>query len=184
MLLKSLLTILSLSLFVVAAWSHANSTVNAINPIKAFNLTAISAVNGASVLECWQITLPLTISQTPGTEGAAIQQLGNLSSMVWSSVPGGYAGSPHPAPSVQYNAILSGILRVTIPNSPQQATVYGGKYGLIIAVDTANVSKIGHVSSTIGKEELTALMIPTENGKIPPHKVIHRGACEKHDLEL
>lgn len=83
----------------------------------------------------------------------------------------------------RYNAILSGTLRVTIPNSPQEATVHGGKYGLIIAVDTANVSGLGHISSTIGTEELTALMIPTKNGKIPPHRVIHSGACEKSDLE-
>ena len=101
--LKSLLITISSSLFVVAASSNiSSSTVNAEKPITAFNLTAISAVNGASVLECWQITLPLTISQTPGLVGAAIQQLGDLSSMVWSSVPGGYLGSPHPAPSVQY----------------------------------------------------------------------------------
>ena len=200
----------------VAAWNTVISTADAITPITAFNLTAISAVNDASVLECWQITLPLTISQAPGTKGAAVQQLGNLSNMTWSSIPGGYPGSPHPAPAVQYgnllcisrswyfsvqsqntlltivrvceinryNAILSGILRITIPNSPQQATVYGGKYGLIIAVDTADVSKIGHVSSTLGTEELTALMIPTESGRIPSHKIIHSGACEKCDLEL
>lgn len=84
----------------------------------------------------------------------------------------------------RYNAVLSGTLRVTIPNSSQQVTVPGGKYGLIIAVDTAHVSKTGHVSSIIGKEELTALMMPTANGKIPPHKVIHGRACEKRDLEL
>ena len=46
------------------------------------------------------------------------------------------------------------------------------------------MSKTGHVSSTLGKEELTALMIPTANGKIPPHKIIHDGVCEKRDLEL
>ena len=84
----------------------------------------------------------------------------------------------------RYNAILSGTLRVTIPNSPQQATVDGGKYGLIIVVDTANVSKVGHASNTIGNQELTTMIIPTANGKIPPHKVIHSGACEKSDLQL
>lgn len=101
MLLKSVLVSAS-SLLSVAAWSHVNTTANAVTPITAFNLTAISAVNGASVLECWTINLPLTISQTAGIEGAAIQQLGDLSSMVWSSLPGGYKGTPHPAPSVQY----------------------------------------------------------------------------------
>lgn len=158
--------------------------INANSSITAFNLTAISAFNNASILECWQITLPLTISQTAGIQGAAVQQLGNVSSMVWSSLPGGFAGPPHPAPSVQYNVILSGTLHVTIPNSSQEVTVVSGKRSLLIAADTANVSRTGHISSLLGKEQGTSLMIPTANNEIPPHKVIHAGACGKRDLEL
>ena len=99
MLFHSLLTILLFLLSVAAC--QGNNTANAVTPITAFNLTAISASNGASVLECWEITLPLTISITPGIQGAAVQQLGDVSSMIWASLPGGYVGVPHPAPSVQ-----------------------------------------------------------------------------------
>ncbi len=101
MLLESLLAVLSSPLFVVALSqrSNANSTVNAIT---AFNLTAISAVNGTSILQCWQITLPLGVSETAGIQGAAVQQLGNVSSMTWGSLPAGYPGIPHPAPFVLY----------------------------------------------------------------------------------
>ena len=233
MLLKSVLSTTSLPLL-VAAWSHANSTANTVIPITAFNLTAITAVNGASVLECWQIALPLTVLQMTGFEGIVIQELGNLDSMVWSSIPIGYRSAPHFSPMVgyveppvadpvvifffvclffslflfffalfflflalvallmtktfttlfRYNAILSGTLRITIPNSTQQVDVHGGKYGLVIAADTPDVSKIGHVSSIVGKEELTMLMIPTAKGEIPPHRVIHGGPCEEHDLML
>ena len=98
MLLKSLLAILSSSLFVAASsqGSNANSTITA------FNLTAISAVNGTSVLQCWQITLPLGVSQTAGIQGAAVQQLGDVSNMTWGSLPAGYPGVAHPAPTVLY----------------------------------------------------------------------------------
>ncbi|CAF9906096.1 hypothetical protein IMSHALPRED_004076 [Imshaugia aleurites] len=180
MLLKPLLAILSSPLFVAASsgQNNANSTITS------FNLTAISAVNGASILQCWQITLPLGVSSTLGIQGAAVQQLGNVSSMTWGSLPGGYPGVPHPAPTVLYNVFLSGTLRITIPNSTQEVTVHGGKNAFILAADVANVSQTGHVSSVISDEELTGLMIPTLNAQIPPHKVIHEGACEKDDLQL
>ncbi|CAD6591791.1 MAG: hypothetical protein ASARMPREDX12_005413 [Alectoria sarmentosa] len=186
MLLKSLLAILSSPLFVAASSrrSHANSTVNAQSSITAFNLSAISAVNGASVLQCWQITLPLGVSQTLGIQGAAVQQLGDVRNMTWGSLPAGYPGTPHPAPFVLYNVFLSGTVRITIPNSPQEVMVHGGKHGFLLAADIANVSETGHVSSVVGNEELTGLMIPAANGEIPPHRVIHGGACDKYDLEL
>ena len=112
MLLKSLLLSASSSLS-VAAWGHVNTTanavrgfvnttVNAVTPITSFNLTALTAANGTSVLECWTINRPLTISQIAGIEGAAIQQLGDMSSVVWSSLPGGYTSTPHYSPSPQY----------------------------------------------------------------------------------
>ena len=46
------------------------------------------------------------------------------------------------------------------------------------------MSKTGHVSSVMSEEELTGLMLPTANGEIPPHTVIHEGPCDKYDLEL
>lgn len=104
MLLKPLLAILSSPLFVAASSqrSTTNSTANTQSSITAFNLTAISAVNGTSILQCWQITLPLGVSQTAGIQGAAVQQLGDVSSMTWGSLPAGYPGIPHPAPFVLY----------------------------------------------------------------------------------
>ncbi len=90
----------------------------------------------------------------------------------------------HPYKNDRYNIFLSGTLRITIPNSPQEVIVHGGKHGFLLAADIANVSKTGHVSSVVGNEELTGLMIPTVNSEIPPHRVIHGRACDKYDLEL
>ena len=69
--------------------------------ISSFNITTIAAVNDASVLQCWQITLPLTKGSQVGLPGAVVQSLGNVSAMQWASVPANYAGTAHPAPVVQ-----------------------------------------------------------------------------------
>ena len=71
------------------------------NIISSFNVTTIAAVNNASVLQCWQITLPLSTGTQAGIPGAVIQSLGQVSSMQWASVPANYAGTAHPAPVVQ-----------------------------------------------------------------------------------
>ena len=209
--LLAILSILSSPLLVAASSRRSN---NANSTITAFNISAISAVNGTSVLQCWQITLPLGVSSTAGIQGAAVQQLGDVSNLTWGSLPAGYPGIAHPAPTVlyvnphlpylsyppfpfpfspaddyiltkinRYNIFLSGTLRITIPNSPQEVIVHGGKHGFLLAADIASVSKLGHVSSVVGDEELTGLMIPTLNAAIPPHKVIREDPCTKDDMD-
>ena len=68
---------------------------------KFFNLTAISAVDGKSTLECWQLTTPIVVSTQPGTNGVAIQQLGDVSNASYVSIPPKYDGGLHQAPTVQ-----------------------------------------------------------------------------------
>ena len=94
----------------------------------------------------------------------------------------------HPPPissplllSYRYVAFLSGRTQITIPNSPQQAIFEGGKYGLILAADTAALTTVGHVSTTL-EEEVTALQIPTLNGELPGHVVLYEGACRDTEL--
>ena len=81
----------------------------------------------------------------------------------------------------RYTVFLSGSVILTIPKTKQQARLDGGKYGLLIAIDTTERSQDGHISST-GPEELTALQIPTENGRIPSHKVLHQDQCQPSEL--
>ena len=86
------------------------------------------------------------------------------------------------SPIYRYNAFLSGETRITIPGSTQQVTIRGGKYGLLLATDTATVSTTGHVSST-GRNEVTGLMIPTQDGVLPSHNVLHDGPCTRGELD-
>ena len=65
------------------------------------NLTAISATNSASTLECWQLADPFTVSSTPGTVGTAIQQPGNASNASFTILPPRFDGGIHCAPAVQ-----------------------------------------------------------------------------------
>lgn len=66
-----------------------------------FNISAISANNGISVIQCWQLTEPLTISQQQGVVGSAVQQLGSLANASYNYLPAHFPGTPHPAPVVQ-----------------------------------------------------------------------------------
>lgn len=65
------------------------------------NITALSAANNASTLECWAIDTPFTISTQAGTAGSAALQLGNTSTLSYSVLPGGFDGGLHNAPANQ-----------------------------------------------------------------------------------
>ena len=86
-------------------------------------------------------------------------------------------GRTYFTPSIRYVAFLSGLAHVTLPNSTEEAWVQGGKYGLIIAVDNAAVSKYGHITTYPGNADTVSLQVPFLNGVIPKHTVLHRGPC-------
>jgi hypothetical protein len=66
------------------------------------NITALSAQNGVSVLECWQLSPGFTTSSQSGTAGASILQLGNVANMSYSVLPPGFNAGLHNAPTEQY----------------------------------------------------------------------------------
>ncbi len=66
------------------------------------NITALSAQNGSSVLECWQISQNFTTASQAGTTGASILQLGNLANMSYSVIPPKFDAGLHNAPNTQY----------------------------------------------------------------------------------
>lgn len=65
------------------------------------NLTAISAANGDSTLECWQLSDPFIVSNDAGTIGSAIKQLGNVANVTYTILPAKFNGGAHRAPAVQ-----------------------------------------------------------------------------------
>ncbi|KAL8652969.1 MAG: hypothetical protein Q9226_004035, partial [Calogaya cf. arnoldii] len=135
------------------------------------NITAISAKNGASTIECWRLAAPFKSSTEAGVSGASFAQLGKAGSTSYALIPAKFDGGLHNAPIVQYVAFLSGTAVVSVPDQPP-VTIKGGKDGLIIAADTAAVSKQGHDTKYPSDEETTAIQIPTADGKVPPHTVL------------
>ena len=75
-------------------------------------------------------------------------------------------------------AFIGGEAVISLPNSTQIASVPGGRRGLILAVDTANVSTLGHITNYPSNEETVALQIPTLNNQVPAHTILHDGPCK------
>lgn len=78
-------------------------------------------------------------------------------------------------------AFIAGEAVVSVPESGQSATIKGGKDGLIIAADTADVSRKGHDTKYPSEQETIGIQIPTADGKAPAHTVLYPGPCKKRD---
>ncbi|KAI9672677.1 MAG: hypothetical protein M1831_000112 [Alyxoria varia] len=147
-------------------------------PPESLNLTAITAnKKKEAILQCWQLDAPLIPSNSAGTSGAVFAQLGETGKTSYGIIPPKFDGGLHTAPAVQYVVFLSGKAVITLPNSTDSATIIGGRNGLIIAADTLKYSDYGHITNYPSKAETVAMQIPTEDDKIPPHKVLYNGAC-------
>lgn len=77
---------------------------------------------------------------------------------------------------------LSGLAHLTLPNSTTEAWVEGGKNGAILALDTADVSALGHYTTYPSQEQTTALQIPLGERGVPGHRVLHEGPCQGEEL--
>lgn len=53
---------------------------------------------------------------------------------------------------------------------------------MVIAVDTAAVSDLGHITNYPSDADTVALEIPFEKGVFPNHTVLHRGPCTYPEL--
>lgn len=88
------------------------------------------------------------------------------------------------ADSFQFVAFTTGLAHVTLPNSTDEAWIRGGKYGLVIAADTAAVSLGGHITRYPSDDMTIGLQMPTSGGVVPKHTVLHTGACKHHEQIL
>lgn len=77
------------------------------------NLTTIAAVNGSSVLQCWQFPEFMASAQA-GTAGALNLFLGDMANASYTVVPPRFNGGLHTAPSAQYVFLACTILYQTI----------------------------------------------------------------------
>ena len=76
---------------------------------------------------------------------------------------------------------MAGETVVSLPNSTQTATIRGGRYGLMLVTDTANVSRYGHISKFPSMKETVVIQLPTENNEIPSHSVLYEGECRHEE---
>ncbi|KAI1799470.1 hypothetical protein F4811DRAFT_543738 [Daldinia bambusicola] len=147
------------------------------------NITAIGARDGSSTLECWQMNTPFNSSSDPGTAGSLVTDLGGVSNVSYSIIPPGYDGGLHHAPYAQWVSFASGLAHITLPDdSSTSALVSGGEFGLIFAADTAPVSERGHRTQYLGITETIVLQIPTRDGEVPAHDVLHMGPCDSSEV--
>ena len=64
------------------------------------NLTAIAAVNGVSILECWQLSASFTTGQA-GNSSVLITDLGQTGDTSYYFLEAGFNNGLHNAPTVQ-----------------------------------------------------------------------------------
>ncbi|KAJ6438886.1 Amidohydrolase family [Purpureocillium lavendulum] len=139
------------------------------------DLTAISAKGGSSVFECWRLDARWQFP--PGAHGGPVGvTLGNFTSTSYSIIPAGFSGGLHNAPSRQFVLFASGEVHITLPNSTSDAWIKGGKNGLIIAADTADVSQYGHELTAVG-EDVASLQMPLMAGTDFDYQLLHPGPC-------
>ena len=78
----------------------------------------------------------------------------------------------------------AGLAHVTLPHSSDEAWIQGGKYGLIVAADTPDVSEDGHFTEYPGDSDTVALQVPLKDGEKLEHQVLHGGACSWDEMLL
>ena len=73
------------------------------------------------------------------------------------------------------------MIHVTLPNvtagPTTEAWIQGGKYGTILAVDTADASKYGHITTYPSDADTVTLQIPFAGVEVPMHEVLYEGPC-------
>jgi len=66
--------------------------------------------------------------------------------------------------------------------TPVEAWIQGGRYGLLIAADTAEVSALGHYAEFPGDAPTVLVQTPFANNEIPAHTVLYERPCDYPEL--
>lgn len=82
---------------------------------------------------------------------------------------------------------MAGEVHITTPSSglPDELNsvrITGGRYGWLIAADTADVAAQGHVTEFPSDERTVIAQFPVKCGKPPEHRLLHEGPCLAEDL--
>ncbi|KAJ6616998.1 hypothetical protein B0H10DRAFT_2218980 [Mycena sp. CBHHK59/15] len=150
-------------------------------------LTALVGKNNLSALECWAMIPDLVESTATGTVGAlSFAHLGATGNSSYSLFTQLTNAGLHNAPAPQYVMIMTGRGELSFPSAKASDPTLSGNYTLLagdilIAVDTANVSKRGH--NSVWQAGTTALQMPFA-GAVPSHIVLYNGGCRRPHLGL
>ncbi|KAG5926016.1 hypothetical protein E4U42_003726 [Claviceps africana] len=167
---------------------HLVTAVGASAPIlsnvttPSLNVTALTAANGVSLFECWQLAAPFLGSAEPGIAGAIKLSLGEMGNASYAVIPPRFDGGFHHAPAFQFVVFLSGLAQISLYEGDEQVWVHGGKYGLIIAADTADRTKNGHRTQYPSASDTIAMEIPIRDREGFKYSVLHSGACRESDM--
>ncbi|KGO78463.1 hypothetical protein PITC_069260 [Penicillium italicum] len=149
------------------------------------NVTVLGARHNRSTLECWALQPGFETSDLPGQVGSATLDLGTIGGNAsFAVLPAGFDGGRHNAPTLQWVVFLSGLAHITLPNSTTEAWIKGGKNGAILALDTADVSELGHFTTYPSKERTTSVVIHIGEKGVPGHRVLHQGPCQGKELRV
>ncbi|KAK1449226.1 hypothetical protein CMEL01_08541 [Colletotrichum melonis] len=186
----------------VALGAVLTTVVKAFTPL---NITALSTRDGYSVIECWQLT------SVPVEARAALNYAvgGDLTRAEWSIIQPRTTVGEAWAPAVQLTVILNGLIRITSPAPPRNASQAtpslsppGGSSGdeastrpaqrtayiqpgtvsssLVIAADLKNASvHAGHFTEFPGDEPTVLVQVPFAGNAAPEHVVLGEGPCER-----
>lgn len=89
-----------LSLFIIALLHSCIGTIAAPTPAY-LQVTAVTGINGKSVIQCWQLANPFVVAEEAGVAGSAFTQLGATESASYGVISPGFDGGLHVAPVVQ-----------------------------------------------------------------------------------
>lgn len=98
---QSLISLLIMKLYSPLLGVTFPIQIMSVSAAKYLNVSVSAAANGTSILECWQLTTPFTVSNQSGTAGAMLLQLGNLEKASYSVIPAGVNDGYHTAPANQ-----------------------------------------------------------------------------------
>ena len=84
--------------------------------------------------------------------------------------------------SARYSLVMAGEVHITTPDSGlprklNEVTIKGGRYGWLIAADTADIAASGHVTEFPSNERTVIAQFPVKGGEPPKHSVLHDGPC-------
>ncbi|TKA70656.1 hypothetical protein B0A55_08765 [Friedmanniomyces simplex] len=164
------------------AASQLLASAATLSPTQHLNVSVTAAENGQSVIQCWQLTTPPSLV-TIGDVNFQSQSLGDLQGGSLNIFRPGLNLGLHAAPAKQWVIVLAGSIKVYLQYNQTEANtafISAGVAGVLLAVDTKDVSPIGHITETI--EQTALLFLPTANATVPEHTVLHNNVCAGQDL--